>query len=527
MKLQLIALCVLISLCTAVFAVDVKFYLSPNGGFSPYNNQRTITLKDGTVIPATLNNGVLDLIQRTPAGGVIKIVMYNFDLKPVLDELINRAYYDNVQVKLIFDNAADWTEENVKKVIESVRNTEQKAKSEGRSFDYQIKVCTAKTFEMFRRSYKLDTGKQIYGTMHEKFGVFYNDRSDVPIHCFMGSANISRSSDDTFAENRLFFFDDPAMSRVFANQFARLWNYHSVARAGTPTPERIYQVTEKPMFETIFNIEPKKDLLDYEYHQIDKRIIELLDTVKRDGSVDIAMFSFTHRDIADKIIEMAQKRPNATFRLLFDHSMIEAGPERLGLMAPVLEEKIKELKLKNIEIRYKYRCNAYGWNKDTKKIELDHFRSYLLHHKVIVVNKQTMLFGSYNWSGSAEVRNTENAFVITSDNRFGKDIIMRFLLEYDYLWNRRFEDPTCDTPYVLSGPYGRELQTKICETLTDFDPSRVRFQLDKNGPMTLEKLAEKSKLPRPKLIEALGRLMGAKLVKSYEYKGRKYYKLFD
>ncbi len=508
-------------------ALDVKFYLAPNGGFSPFNNQRTITLKDGKVIPATLNNGVYDLVQRTPVGGVIKIVMYNFDYKLVYDEVIKRALNDNVQVKVILDNAAGWTGANVKKFVDGVKTAENKARKEGKSFDFQVKVCTKKSFEVFRRCYTLNTGKKIFGTMHEKFGVFYDDRSDVPVHSFIGSSNISKSSDDTFAENRMFFLDAPVISRVFANQFARLWNYYTVARAGIITPERIYPISRKPVFETVFNMEHTDSLLDYKYNKIDERILKLLDTVKRNGSVDLAMFSFTHRRIANKIIELARKYPRAKFRLLFDHSMIEAGPERIGLMAPVLEGKIKELKLKNIEIRYKFRTNAYGWNKETKKIELDHFRSPILHHKVIIVNKNAMIFGSYNYSGSAEVRNTENIVVVKTDNRFGKDVIKRFLLEYDFLWNRRFEDETCYKPYVIAGPLGREMQKQICETLTDFGASKLRYLLDRYGPKTIRQLIRSSKMTRAKVIGALGKLRNAKLIKSYKYNKKRYYALFD
>jgi hypothetical protein len=96
-----------------VMAMKVDLFLAPDGGFSPDNNQRQITFKDGTKVKATLNNGLLDMVDRVPAGGAIKIVMYNFNFPPLLKMLLTKAMNENVQVKVLLDGCAGWTKDNV------------------------------------------------------------------------------------------------------------------------------------------------------------------------------------------------------------------------------------------------------------------------------------------------------------------------------------------------------------------------------------------------------------------------------
>ncbi len=512
-----------------LYAQEVSLLLAPNGGFSPYNNQRTITLKNGDVVTASLNNGVLDMIQRTPNGGAIKIVMYNFDFEPVSEALLTRAFNDGVQVKVLLDNSAAWTEQIVARFIETVREVERKASRDGKPFDYQIKVITKKSMTHHHRTRTLQDGKEIYGTMHEKFGVFYPEKSGPPYHIFVGSSNLSKSSDQMFAENRLFVRNEPVVAQVFANQFARLWNLYAVKRTLRVDPEISVPPAGEPPFEIIFNGEHIGSLLEYSYRRIDLRVLELLDDVRPDGSLDIAMFSFTHRGIAEKILEVARRYPKARIRLLFDHSMLVGSAERLGLIPPYLEEKIRELGLKNMEIRYRFRANAYGYNKDTKTIDLDHFRSRLLHHKMMIVNGEKVIFGSFNWSASAEFRNFEDVMIMGKKTDYGREVVKRFLAEYDYLWERPYlkRGKYSYKPCVIDGEYGRELAASACRVLGEWDTSKIRYLLDRYGPQTLNKLHELSKFPARRLAIAFGRLRTARLVDTIRQDGRILYRLAD
>jgi cardiolipin hydrolase len=53
-----------------------------------------------------------------------------------------------------------------------------------------------------------------------------------------------------------------------------------------------------------------------------------------------------------------------------------------------------------------------------------------MHHKFMVVDGQTILTGSYNWTRSAETRNEENLVVL--DDPF---LAGRFAEEFERIWN--------------------------------------------------------------------------------------------
>jgi len=523
-------LIILILLTTTTFAGNIEIYLAPDGGFSPFNNQRYISLINGKKVKATLNNAVLDMVQRTPDNGIIKMVMYNFDYAPVFEELIKKAKR-GVTVKVILDNCAQWTQPNVKKFIKRIKKEHKLASQKGYPFDYQLKVVIPKVMKFHNRLKVLDNNKTIYGTMHEKFGVFYEDKNSGPLHCFAGSSNLSRSSGMVFAENRLFFKNTPSVAIRFANQFVRLWNYYSVRRAGKITPEFFIPEPINCPVEVIFNGEHEGSLFRHDYKRIDKRLMEILDTLDEHGTVDIAMFSFTHIGLAEKILQLARTHKNAKFRLLFDHSMLDPENNKIGLMPPYIEEVVRKEKLSNVKIRYKFRANAYSWNKDTKSVTLNHFRSPLLHHKVLIVNKKIMAIGSYNWSGGAEIRNFEDIIILDSSTNYGRRICERFLAEYEYLWNKLYDIKNSPyKPYVITYKYGKKLSQKIKKVLSDFINSKVRYLIDRFGPLTINDIIKKSrkpKLTRKQVVKSLAALINARLVTYSVEKNKIIYKLAD
>ena len=101
-----------------------------------------------------------------------------------------------------------------------------------------------------------------------------------------------------------------------------------------------------------------------------------------------------------------------------------------AVLGPWFEEQIEKNKLKNMEVRYKWRSSAYGYDEEEKAIRLVHFRSLLLHHKLLMVNGQILATGSYNWSSSAEDRNFENIMMHSHQSYSHLDDVKKRLLSY-------------------------------------------------------------------------------------------------
>lgn len=52
-----------------------------------------------------------------------------------------------------------------------------------------------------------------------------------------------------------------------------------------------------------------------------------------------------------------------------------------------------------------------------------------MHHKVFIVDESIVVFGSYNFSQSAETRNDENILII-----YNEAIAKQFLMEFERVW---------------------------------------------------------------------------------------------
>ena len=114
-------------------------------------------------------------------------------------------------------------------------------------------------------------------------------------------------------------------------------------------------------------------------------IIGALDKAK--ASVDIAMFSFTDRPLAQKIINLSKQK--VTVRVLLDTKNAVGN----------LYSKAKYLTNHGVNVKYAAVISLYGIDG-------------IMHNKFAVIDKKTVLTGSYNWTASANSRNNENMLII-------------------------------------------------------------------------------------------------------------------
>lgn len=529
---RILALVLVLSLGgTTLRAGEMAAYFAPDGGFSPKNQGRTLTMPDGKVVKATLSNALIQMIERTESGGTIKICMYAMGDMNTIDVLIHAARNRGITVKLLLDACAAWTNELRDNAVKRVVAARKEAKAKKQPFDFQIQFITKQSMEDRGRTRTLDDGKVIFGTMHEKFGVFYSPRSRIPYESFAGSSNVSKGSDQIFAENRIFFWDDPGVARQFQEEFARLWNEYGTPVEGHCKAEQFVPAYPVPgSVRVVFNGEP---ITEDKYHRIDEELEKLIRQVWwKGGSIDVAMFSFTHRELADALMKYATLRPESKFRILLDQSMLAETEDRLGVMGPWFERQIRLRNLKNVEVRYKWRSTAFGWDEEVKKVQLVHVRSLLLHHKLLVVNKNVMATGSYNWSASAESRNLENVMIFERAYRGQGEIIDGFLAEYDTIWDSLkpegpVQEPVIGRPQTVTGPQGRELREKIITLLGDEANLKMVEACYWNKWRTAEALGRIVKLKGEDLQLRLDVLVAATLLCKMEKNGKVLYTCAD
>jgi phosphatidylserine/phosphatidylglycerophosphate/cardiolipin synthase-like enzyme len=148
----------------------------------------------------------------------------------------------------------------------------------------------------------------------------------------------------------------------------------------------------------------------------------------------------------------------------------------------------------------------------------------------MIVNGQKCVFGSYNWSGSAEERNFEDAFVFDAANPAGKMVIDRFMAEFDFLWTRFYGtwNGEGERPYTISGPEGRAWAQRIIKLLAEnAEVSKIRDVLDKSGASTVKQIAEEAGVKPADVEKLFAPLLQEKLIKTRQKKDKTIYELAD
>ncbi len=513
-----------------LWADDINIYFGPRGGFSAENNKRQLEFSDKTKRRATLSNSVKHAFDKLEEGSTAKVAMYSMSDFGCLDAMINAATEKNVRVLLLLDGVTSWARDSRDRIAKVVEKGADRAKKEGKPFNFVLAAVTDKAMKRNGREMTLEDGTVIYGTMHEKFGVFYRAGNPVPHSCFNGSANISLTSDQIYGENRVFFDNQPVVARRFAEEFARLWNEYSEPVFGDWEPEKLIVAPNVPGYtRVIFNSEPRDELV---MTRIDSELMAMIGRVKAAGSLDLAMFSVTRTELAQAILLAAGRNPEAKFRLLLDHAqMLDMNPKE-GKLAPWIEKQAKEQGLENIEIRYRFRKNAYGYDSEKEEVGLISYLSLFWHHKNLCVNDEELAVGSYNWSNSGENLNYEN--VMFFDKRFEHNdkIIKAFKGEFDALWESRMPTekttwPRKGAPQTVTLAEGIELHKRIVRLLSNKDVQVVHSALGRDVHKSYEELREETKLSRKRLNKALSRLTNMDMIVKYSRKDKEGYSQAD
>lgn len=124
------------------------------------------------------------------------------------------------------------------------------------------------------------------------------------------------------------------------------------------------------------------------------KIIALID--RANESIDVAIYSFTHREIAKALIDAKDR--GVAVRVLMEGEQLS----RFSVHS--------YLKNSGIEVR------------------MDG-NPYLMHNKFMVIDDRIVIGGSFNYSYSADRKNNENVIVI-----YGSETASEFEKEFEKLW---------------------------------------------------------------------------------------------
>ncbi len=225
-------------------------------------------------------------------------------------------------------------------------------------------------------------GDQHEGLMHDKFVVI--DRTLV---C-TGSMNFTVSGAYRDNNNMICIHALQAAAD-YTNEFEEMYLHHlfgSDAVADTPYPKLI--VNDIPV-EIYFAPDDN----------VANRIIELIENAQE--SINFLAYSFTADDIGTAIRKRAQS------------GIQVAGVMEAGQVASNQGSEYEAFRQAGLDVR------------------LDGNQTGLMHHKVIIIDQNVVITGSYNFSASAEERNDENVVIL-----FNPVIAAQYMEEFQVIYSR-------------------------------------------------------------------------------------------
>jgi phosphatidylserine/phosphatidylglycerophosphate/cardiolipin synthase-like enzyme len=227
--------------------------------------------------------------------------------------------------------------------------------------------------------------------MHNKFWIF--DKKTV----WTGSTNITHNG-TTRNNNNVIVLESPEVAAIYEQEFQEMWNGKHGPRSPSTVDDQKLTISGTPV-QILFAAE-------------DEAVEHILPIIKgTEKSIRIMAFSFTHDALGATILD----------RSLDD----------LDVMG-IFETRGSETQYSELSVLF---CAGVPVRQDGNP------RTF--HHKVIVVDGETVITGSLNFSNNADDSNDENVVIVKN-----RDIAARYLEEFDRRWEEgRDPDPkdvTCD-----------------------------------------------------------------------------------
>ena len=278
--------------------------------------------------------------------------------------------------------------------------------------------------------------------MHHKYAVI--DGYSMNPLLITGSANWSMMSQRHYNENTLFFDRHQALSQDFQIQFEDLWQYSDEVGSSKVYDRGAMVQVHNPRqgVEVFFNTDNfnvtnrgfRKKPVD-EGFVLTRQLVKAID--QAETKIDIATTRIKLRPVYNAILRAANRGVKVNI-IVTMQSYQYAYKRKKALMRDCTDEYQRKCSTSQDFALLLHRNDYPG--KDNVEVRIKYFHvkkdAYLtkqMHSKYMIVDGNTLLTGSFNWSYSAEYNHLENLLII-QDFAY-PEAMDEFQGDFGYLWN--------------------------------------------------------------------------------------------
>jgi len=313
----------------------------------------------------------------------VDIAMYNMDVtdqSPIIQRLKssdiqNRIHNGSLSVRLIFEGYGGLKNNNEK--LSLMESLGLDARYLGKHVKVHHKIAV------------IDTGSNLERVI-------------------TGSANWSLSSYKGYNENILFFENEPESNYRYQTEFDRLW-----VRSFPFGFERENILSEAKAFnqndlDIFFNSPRHLKISDGQPDNLTEQIVRAVNSAQ--STVEIATTRVRTESILDAIKIAADR----------------------GVKIKIL---INQDDFKDIHLRGKWLLESSNIQLRIKFFNLKpkNYLSYQMHNKFLIVDRKSILTGSFNWSLSSENQHIENLVQISGEK--ANSLMPKYSKEFEDLWD--------------------------------------------------------------------------------------------
>lgn len=233
----------------------------------------------------------------------------------------------------------------------------------------------------------------IYGNdwalMHNKFVVVDAQIPEQAV-VFTGSMNFTTSQIYSYPNNMV-LVRDHALAKIYTREFEEMWGEQG------PIPDTDYaRFGAAKVDNTPHLVKVDGALVESYFSPSDFTNREILEELQdAENSIRFALLTFTKDDLAEAMI-----------------AQVQSGLEVRGIIENINDNGSEFTKILNAGINV-----------------VDHTPSALLHHKYAIIDDETVITGSHNWSNAADQQNDENTLIIHDPS-----IANQFRQEFEARW---------------------------------------------------------------------------------------------